>query len=94
MTIDEEGPSPGGGPFSYISPALTYNKRRQIVQEDVMKTVILAVVTGFLVGFIFALFKLPIPAPPALAGIAGIVGIYLGFKAFTAIQPWIESVFK
>ncbi|KAA0565968.1 XapX domain-containing protein [Rossellomorea aquimaris] len=59
-----------------------------------MKTVILAIVTGFLVGFIFALFKLPIPAPPALAGIAGIVGIYLGFKAFTSIQPWIESVFK
>jgi XapX domain-containing protein len=63
-------------------------------EKNVMKTVVLAIVTGFLVGFIFALFKLPIPAPPALAGIAGIVGIYLGFKAFMAIQPWIESVFK
>ncbi len=94
MTIDEEGPSPWMDLFSYISPALTYNIGRHIVQEDIMKTVILAIVTGFLVGFIFALFKLPIPAPPALAGIAGIVGIYLGFKAFTAIQPWIESVFK
>ena len=59
-----------------------------------MKTVILAILTGFFVGFVFALFKLPIPAPPALAGIAGIVGIYLGFKAFMAIQPWIESVLK
>lgn len=63
-------------------------------EEKGMKTVVLAIVTGFLVGFIFALFKLPIPAPPALAGIAGIVGIYLGFKAFMVIQPWIESVFK
>ncbi len=80
--------------FSYILPDLTYNKRRQSVQEAIMKTVVLAIVTGFLVGFIFALFKLPIPAPPALAGIAGIVGIYLGFRAFMAIQPWIESVFK
>ncbi|WLR61697.1 XapX domain-containing protein [Guptibacillus hwajinpoensis] len=47
-----------------------------------MKTVLIATLTGFLVGLIFALLKLPIPAPPAFAGIAGIVGIYLGFKAY------------
>ncbi|AGK56076.1 hypothetical protein B1NLA3E_21690 [Bacillus sp. 1NLA3E] len=51
-------------------------------------------VTGFFVGFIFALFKLPIPAPPALAGITGIVGIYLGFQLFLKISPWIGSLFK
>jgi XapX domain-containing protein len=47
-----------------------------------MKEVLLALLTGLIVGFIFALCKLPIPAPPALAGIVGIVGIYLGFKVF------------
>lgn len=59
-----------------------------------MKIILLAVLTGFLVGFIFALFKLPIPAPPALPGIMGIVGIYLGFKAFEAVSPWLEGIMK
>jgi XapX domain-containing protein len=35
--------------------------------------------TGLLVGIIFAALKLPIPAPSAFAGIVGIFGIYLGF---------------
>ncbi|EDL64027.1 XapX domain-containing protein [Bacillus sp. SG-1] len=59
-----------------------------------MKVVLLAILTGFIVGFVFALFKLPIPAPPAFAGIAGIIGIYLGFKAFSWAQPMIESMMK
>jgi XapX domain-containing protein len=52
-----------------------------------MKIVLLAIITGFVVGFVFALFKLPIPAPPALAGIAGIVGIYLGYQVF----KWVST---
>ncbi|QSS99877.1 DUF1427 family protein [Pontibacillus sp. ALD_SL1] len=59
-----------------------------------MKVILLSIITGFLVGFIFALFKLPIPAPPALAGVTGIVGIYLGFKAYEQVSPLIESWFK
>jgi XapX domain-containing protein len=59
-----------------------------------MKIIILSLITGFAVGFLFALFKLPIPAPPALAGVMGIVGIYLGFKAFELITPWIENITK
>lgn len=39
-----------------------------------------ALAVGIVVGFIFARLRLPIPAPPALAGILGIVGIYLGYK--------------
>ena len=38
----------------------------------------LAILAGFLVGMIFSAIKLPLPAPPYLAGILGIVGIYLG----------------
>jgi XapX domain-containing protein len=59
-----------------------------------MKVVLLAIFTGFIVGFIFALFKLPIPAPPAFAGVAGIIGIYLGFKVYAWVQPMIESMMK
>lgn len=59
-----------------------------------MKIVILSIITGFIVGFIFALMKLPIPAPPALAGVMGIVGIYLGFKVFNWVSPWIQSFFE
>lgn len=59
-----------------------------------MRLVILSIITGFIVGFIFAIFKLPIPAPPALPGVTGIVGIYLGFKAFEQVAPWFENIFK
>ncbi|CAI50119.1 XapX family protein [Natronomonas pharaonis DSM 2160] len=41
----------------------------------------LALLTGFLAGAVFALVGVPIPAPPTLAGVLGIVGIYLGFKS-------------
>lgn len=47
-----------------------------------MVEVIKATLSGLLVGFLFAALKLPIPAPPALAGIMGIVGIFLGFLIF------------
>lgn len=40
----------------------------------------LALLTGFLAGAAFAFVGAPIPAPPTVAGLLGIVGIYLGFK--------------
>lgn len=39
----------------------------------------LALVTGGVVGFLFAKLKLPVPAPPTVAGILGIIGITLGY---------------
>jgi len=39
---------------------------------------ILALVAGFIVGAVFKGLKLPLPAPPVMAGILGILGIYLG----------------
>ncbi|HET7578806.1 MAG TPA: XapX domain-containing protein [Bacillales bacterium] len=56
-----------------------------------MKMVFLALLTGFVVGFIFAWLNLPIPAPPALPGITGIVGIYLGFQVYI---KWIDPFFS
>ncbi|GAB6098643.1 DUF1427 family protein [Halanaerocella petrolearia] len=44
-----------------------------------MKDVLVSTLSGMAVGSLFSILKLPIPAPPALAGVMGIVGIYLGF---------------
>ncbi|WP_430503693.1 XapX domain-containing protein [Haloparvum sp. PAK95] len=41
---------------------------------------LLATLTGLTVGALFAFLRVPIPAPPELPGIMGIVGIYLGYK--------------
>lgn len=43
-----------------------------------VKVIVISLITGFIVGAIFKLLKLPIPAPNALAGIMGIFGIFLG----------------
>mgnify|MGYP000391819600 CR=1 FL=1 len=56
-----------------------------------MTEVLLALVTGMIVGALFSLFKLPLPAPPVLSGIAGIFGIYLGGVGYNWI---IERFFS
>jgi XapX domain-containing protein len=38
--------------------------------------------TGLLVGLIFAIIKLPIPAPPVIPAVFGIFGITLGYLIF------------
>lgn len=38
-----------------------------------------ALLFGLLVGGGFAFFKQPIPAPPTVAGVVGILGITVGF---------------
>jgi XapX domain-containing protein len=44
-----------------------------------MKEVLLSTVSGLTVGALFSFLNLPIPAPPTLPGVMGIIGIYLGF---------------
>jgi XapX domain-containing protein len=66
------------------------DNKKAHMEENRMKEVILSLVTGIVVGFLFTLFRLPIPAPPALAGIAGIVGVYLGMKVF----EWVSYFWK
>ena len=44
-----------------------------------MKEIFLTTITGAGVGAVFALFKLPVPAPPVFAGVMGIVGLWLGY---------------
>lgn len=35
---------------------------------------------GMLVGGLFALVDLPVPAPPSFAGVLAIAGLYFGFE--------------
>lgn len=47
-----------------------------------------ALIAGFICGVVFSLIRLPIPAPPKLAGIIGIVGIFLGYILIEVIKKW------
>ncbi|MFB6114619.1 MAG: XapX domain-containing protein [Halodesulfurarchaeum sp.] len=44
-----------------------------------------ALLTGLVTGGVFAFLEVPIPAPPNLAGVMGIVGIYLGYIGIETI---------
>lgn len=50
----------------------------------------LALLTGLLAGATFAFFRVPIPAPPTLSGLLGIVGIYIGFKLIDASSYGVD----
>ncbi len=54
-----------------------------------MSEILLALFAGLLVGVIFSVVKLPLPAPPVISGIIGIVGIYLGGQLY----QWILKSF-
>lgn len=45
-----------------------------------MKDIILSLITGAICGIVFALLKLPVPAPPVISGLMGIFGLWLGYK--------------
>ncbi|GAB6099516.1 DUF1427 family protein [Halanaerocella petrolearia] len=44
-----------------------------------MNQALLSTLSGLIVGGLFSFLDLPIPAPPTLSGVMGIIGIYLGF---------------
>ncbi|AFZ71750.1 XapX domain-containing protein [Natronobacterium gregoryi] len=52
--------------------------------------VFLGLVTGAITGGFFALFDVPIPAPPELPGLMGIVGIYLGYKIVKSLDLTVD----
>ncbi len=51
-----------------------------------MKDILLALVVGILIGIIFKACRLPLPSPTALAGIMGILGIFLGGEIWTHVK--------
>lgn len=57
-----------------------------------MNEVFLALGAGVAVGIIFSLLKLPLPAPPVLSAVMGVVGIYLGGEIFQwVVRQWFTS---
>ncbi len=54
-----------------------------------LNVILLSLLTGFIVGILFTALKLPLPAPNAIAGVMGIVGIYMGNIAW----PYITKIF-
>ena len=56
-----------------------------------MKEIILSLLTGFLIGGVFQAVKLPVPAPPVLAGVMGVVGIFAGARAWTWVVEWFAN---
>ncbi len=44
-----------------------------------MVQILTATISGLAVGALFSFLKLPVPAPPTIAGVMGVAGIYLGF---------------
>jgi XapX domain-containing protein len=50
-----------------------------------MREILQTLMLGTILGSAFAFFRQPIPAPPTLAGVAGILGILLGFRIGLAI---------
>lgn len=55
-----------------------------------MLEILLPLGVGILVGLIFSACRLPLPAPPVLAGVLGIVGIYLGGQLWPHLQKFIS----
>lgn len=53
---------------------------------------VLPLLTGVVAGMAFAALDLPIPAPPKLAGILGIAGIYTGFQIVSHSDAIIAAV--
>ncbi len=49
-------------------------------------TDLLALAIGFGLGAIFALLRLPVPAPSTLGGILGVVGVALGAYVVNLIR--------
>lgn len=46
-----------------------------------IRDALLALFVGLIAGVVFALAKLPVPAPPTVAGVLGILGITVGWWA-------------
>lgn len=57
----------------------------QYLEGKHMNEILLATFAGLIVGLFFSAVKLPLPAPPVLPGIMGIVGVYLGGVAYQSI---------
>lgn len=52
---------------------------------ETVRDVVVSLITGGIVGGAFALTSAPVPAPPVVAGVAGILGITLGYSLLRSV---------
>lgn len=52
-------------------------------------SILLSLLAGLVVGILFKFLRLPLPAPPVLAGVIGIFGVYLG----GVVADWLMKTF-
>ena len=72
----------------YITTDMLVHKLKNTIARGwnkTMRDILLSTLTGFGCGVVFAAFKLPVPAPPVFAGVAGIIGLWIGFTVLTKI---------
>ncbi|WP_254763493.1 XapX domain-containing protein [Natrinema marinum] len=50
----------------------------------------LALLTGLTTGALFRFLNIPIPAPPELPGLMGIVGIYVGYRVIEYLDIGVD----
>lgn len=55
------------------------------------KLAIVSLLTGIVLGALFGLFKLPVPAPAVLEGALGVVGTYLGGAV---VGPYLRTLIE
>ena len=51
---------------------------------------LVALATGVVMGGLFGFLDVPMPAPPQLPGLMGIVGVYLGYKVIEAADVGVN----
>ncbi|GAB3668744.1 XapX domain-containing protein [Halopiger thermotolerans] len=51
---------------------------------------VLALLTGLVTGALFRFLNVPIPAPPELPGVMGIVGIFVGYKVIDYFDVGVD----
>ncbi|KUP08818.1 XapX domain protein [Bacillus coahuilensis m2-6] len=56
-----------------------------------MKELILSVIAGMIIGMSFKFLKLPLPAPPVMAGVLGVFGVYFGGVVFDWLAKLIQQ---
>lgn len=50
-----------------------------------MMLILKSFIGGIILGLIFCGVNLPIPAPPTLGGVLGIVGVYIGYLIYNGL---------
>jgi XapX domain-containing protein len=55
-----------------------------------MRDVIMALISGVIVGMLFKFLKLPIPAPPVFSAVVGVFGVYFGGVLFDWITKLVQ----